>query len=259
MKIFMNKSLIEEVMNIDCVMSLINVHYLTIMISFAKIIKMNAAINVRDIDNVLHECEFYVMLNFYLDDLFYDKKVRNHMHREFHIMNDLKCKLLMKLDIMTSKQMIINLIDKSLFIFMCNDLIVSIRINSKSNSRITRIMHSKISMIIFFNSITSIFIYMRDKRLLFNKDFLFESNHEKLSFSLEIMRGLYTYVCDCNMNFVHVRNDLFTTMIVSSRTRLDVFIEYKEENYFQINFAYHKWIVVLDENLKNFHKIVCEI
>jgi hypothetical protein len=259
MRIFMNKSLIEEVANIDCVMSLIDVRYLTITISFAKIIKMNAAINVRDIDNVLHECEFYVMLNFYLDDLFNDRKMRNHMHREFHIMNDLKCKLLMRLDIMTSEQMIINLIDKSLFISMCDDLIVSIRINSKSNSRITRVVHSKISIIIFLNSVTSISIYMRDKKLSLNRDFLFESNHEKLSFSLEIMRDLYTHVCNCNMNFVHVRNDLFTTMIVSSRIRLDVFIEYEEESCFQINLAYHEWVVVLDENLKNFHRVVCEI
>lgn len=236
----MNNLFIEEVANIDCAMSLIDVRYLTIIISFAKIIKMNAAMNVRDIDNVLHECESYVMLNFYLDDLFNDKKARGHIHREFHIVNDLKCKLLMSLDIMTSKQMIINLIDKSLFISMCDNLVVSIRINSKSNSRITRVMHSKVSIIISLNSVTSISIYMRDKKLLFNRDFLFESNHEKLSFSLEVMRDLYTHVCDCNMNFVHVRNDLFTSVIVSSRTRLDVLIEYEEKNCFQIDLAYHE-------------------
>ncbi len=240
MMIALNKSVIEEVANIEYVMSLIDTKYLMITLSKITIEKMSTSINVRKIENILHQFNAYVILDLYLDELFNDKKTRDHIRREFHVMNELKCKLLMRLNIMTSEEMIINLINKSLIISTCENLIVSIRINLKSNSRIRRIVHSKEFVIVFSNFVTSILTYMREKKLSFNKDFLFESNHDVLTASLDDMSNLYTHVCNCNLVFVHVRNDLFKSMIISLRTRLRLLIEYEEKECFQIESDLHE-------------------
>jgi hypothetical protein len=247
MKISLFKSATEDVADIECAMSLIDIKYLFTIVSETKVITMLVSINVQDIENVIHQFNAYVMLNLYLNEIFKDRKTKDHIRREFHIVNDLKCRILMKLNIMTSKKMIINLVDKSLIIFTCENLIVSIRINSKSNSRIKRIIHSKEFVTISFNSVMSVSIYMREKKLSFNKDYLFESNNDVLTTSLEDLSDFYTHVCDCNMIFVHVRNDFVKSIMISSRTRLKFLIEYEKKECFQIDFEMHEWTVTCDE------------
>ncbi len=180
------------------------------------------------------------MLDLCLNKLFHDKKIRDHIRREFHVMNDLKCKFLMKLNIMISKKMIINFKNKSLIIFICENMTIFIRINFKSNSRNKRIIHSKKTMIVSSNSVMSVSIYLREKKLSFNRNFLFKSNHDALTTFLDDMSDFYTHVCDCNLIFVHVKNDLLRSMIISFRTRLELLIEYEKKECFQVESDFHE-------------------
>ncbi len=217
-----------------------NTKYLAMTIFRAEVQNMLASINVRDIKNALHQFTAYVILNLYLIELINDKKIKEHIRKEFHIMNDLKCKILMRLNIMISKEMTINLSNKFFVILICENLIVSIRINLKSNSRIRRIIHSKKSIKIFSNSIINIFTYLRDKKLSLNRDFLFEFNNNIFTKFLNDLDEFYTHVCDCNLTFVHVKNALISSMMISSRTRLNILIEYEKEKCFQMKFELHE-------------------
>jgi hypothetical protein len=199
-----------------------------------------SSINVRDINEVFHECISYVILDLYLDDIFEKKKKRNHLRREFHVVDDLRCKILIDMNILSSEQMRIDLISKSLFISTCRNLEILIRIALKSNARIKRVVHSKDITIISLNFIVSVSIYLKDKKLFSDRDFLFEFDHEALENILDDMRELYTHVCDCNLTFVHVRNELSTAMKISSRTRLRILIEYEKKDCFQIDVNYHE-------------------
>jgi hypothetical protein len=172
------------------------------------------------------------MLDLYLNDLVNETKTRNHIKRKFHLVDELKCKLLMSLNIMMSKEMIINLTNKSLIISTCENLMISIRINLKSNSRIRRIIHSKKSIKISSNSIINIFTYLRKKKLSFNRDFLFEFNNEILTNFLKDFDEFYTYVCDCNIAFVHVKKAQISSIMISSKTRLNILIEYEKKKCF---------------------------
>jgi hypothetical protein len=247
MQIFLKKSSIKEVADTNCAMSLMNWKYLTTILFKVNIQNMFAFINVRDIENILHQFSSYVILNLYLLDIIDDKKVKDHIHREFHIVDELKCKTLMRLNIMTSEEMTINLANKFLVILICENLVIFIRINLKSNSRIRRIIHSKKSVKISSNSIVSIFIYLRDKKLSFNRDFLFELNNDILTKSLNDLDEFYTHVCDCNLAFVHVRNALISSVMISSKTRLKILIEYEKEECFQMKLELHEWVVVFNE------------
>jgi hypothetical protein len=154
--------------------------------------------------------------------------------------NDLKCKIFMRLNIMTSEEMTINLTNKFFVILICENLVIFIKINFKSNSRIRRIIHSKKSIKISSNSIVSIFTYLRDKKLSCNRDFLFELNNDILTKSLSDLDEFYTHVCDCNLTFVHVKNALINSMMISLKTRLEIFIEYEKEECFQVKFELHE-------------------
>jgi hypothetical protein len=254
MTIALNKFAIERVVDIECVMSLMNTKYFISTLSKAIITKMSALINVRDINNVLHQSNSYVMFNLYLDEITIERKTRDHIKREFHLMNELKCKLLMRLNIMISKKMIINLTNKSFIILTCENLTIFIRINFKLNSQIRRIVHSKKSMTIFFNSIINISTYLREKKFSLNKNYFFESNHETFTTFLENTSELYTHVCECNLAFVHVRNELFKSTIISLKTRLNFLTEYEEKECFQIESEYHEWVIITNEieAVKNF-------
>jgi hypothetical protein len=239
MMISLLRSVIEDVIDTRCVMSLIDTRYLLISMSNIITIKMSL-INVKDINEVFHECILYVILDLYLDDIFEKKKRRNHLCKKFHVVDDLRCKILIDMNILSSKQMRIDLISKSLFISTCRNLEIFIKIALKSNARIKRVVHSKDITIISSNSIVSVSIYLKNKKLLSNRDFLFELDHEALENTLDDMRELYTHVCDCNLIFVHVKNELSTAMKISLRTRLRILIEYEKKDCFQIDVSYHE-------------------
>jgi hypothetical protein len=209
MRIFLEKLAIERVIDIERVMSLIDIRYLEITVFSTKIIKMKVVINVCDIDNALHECKSYVILDFYFDDVIENNKVREHMRREFHIMNDLKCKLLMSLNIMISEETIINFADKTLIISICENMIVSIRINFKSNSQIRRVMHSKEFVVILFNFVMNISIYMREKTLFFDRNFLFE-HLERYERSLHSRMRLQFNLRACSQWSFQVSDDIIS-------------------------------------------------
>jgi hypothetical protein len=247
MFIALDKSFIEGVIDIECAMSLLNIKYLIVILSTVTIMKMPVLINVRGIDNALHQSSSYVMLDLYLDGIFHENKARGHIRREFHLIDGLKCRILMRLDIMISEKMIINLVDKSFVISTCENLVILIRINSKLNSRIRRIVHSKKSVVISSNSVVSISTYLRGKKLFLNRDFLFELNNNALTESLSDLGGFYTHVCDCNLTFVHVRNALVNSVTISSKTRLRLLTEYEKEECFQVETELHEWVVVCNE------------
>jgi hypothetical protein len=103
MQISLKKSSIKRITNTKCVVFLMNWKYLTTILLNVNIQNMLAFINVRDIKNILHQFNFYAFLNLYLLDIIDDKKIKEHIHREFHIIDELKCKILMKLNIMISE------------------------------------------------------------------------------------------------------------------------------------------------------------
>jgi hypothetical protein len=142
MMIFLLRSIIKDVIDTRCVMSLIDTRYLLISMSNIITIKMSL-INVKDINEIFHECISYVILDLYLDDIFEKKKKRDHFRREFHVVDDLRCKILIDMNILSSEQMRIDLISKSLFISTCRNLEILIRIALKSNARIKRVIHNK--------------------------------------------------------------------------------------------------------------------
>ena len=134
---------IKTIVDTECSMNLINENYLKNILFNLIINKMSVSINVRDIDNVLHECITYVMLNVFLNDTFQIVSTWKQLHKKFHVVKNFKCKIFLKMNILNAEQMSINLINKIMMISICKNLMMSIKITFKSNARIRRVVHSK--------------------------------------------------------------------------------------------------------------------
>ena len=92
--------------------------------------------------------------------------------------------------------------------------------------KIRRIVKLKRYQIISLKSIEFIIILLRDNYSLFNRDFLFKSEINKI----------YIYLINSNFNFVFIRNNNTSLFIIPRHYRIDSVIKYeiKEEYLIQI-------------------------
>ena len=157
------KSQIKTIVDTECLMSLLDENYLKNILPNLIISKMPVSVNVRGIENILYKCIIYVMLDIFLNESSQTAPIRKHIHREFHVIKNFKCKIFLKINILNAKQMNIDLINKIMMIFICKNLIVSIKITFKSNVRIKKMIHSKKKIIIFVKSIVKVSTYLKKK------------------------------------------------------------------------------------------------
>ena len=134
---------IKTIVDTECSMNLIDENYLKNILFNLIISKMSASINVRGINNAIHQCITYVMLNVFLDGTSQIVSIWKQLHKKFHIVKNFKCKIFLKMNILNAEQMSINLINKIMMISICKNLMMLIRITFKSNVRIKKIVHSK--------------------------------------------------------------------------------------------------------------------
>ena len=219
---------IKTIADTECSMNLIDENYLKNILSHLIINRMFVSVNVRDINNVLHECIIYVMLNIFLNDIFQVAPTREQLHKKFHIMKNFKCKILLEMNILNAKQININFFNKIMMISTCKNLVILIRIIFKSNVRIKKIMHFKKKITISVKSVVKIPTYLK-KKIFDNRNYFFESNQTNFTVAFEKIENFYIHICDCNLSFVQIKNDLFILMTLFKRVQLNTLIEYEKK------------------------------
>ena len=95
--------------NINCTMSLINRVFVTNLKFVTQIKKINVSIFVQDIDILRHVTNDYLMLLMYIQDTIDKRKVTTHLRREIYVIDNLKIKLLLSMNIMSFKRIIIDM------------------------------------------------------------------------------------------------------------------------------------------------------
>ena len=259
MTIFKITDSIENVIDSDYAMSFIDKNYLADILFEIKMIKMPASINVCDIDNVIHSSRTYAVLDFYMKDVSEGKLAVDKIHREFHIVDELRCKTLVEMNIMTLEQMMLDFQNKIFYVSLYDKLIAFIRIAFKLNARIHRVVMTKKNIIFSLKSIAKVSIYMREKKLSDDKDYFFEFNKFDFVAHLSDFDDFYTHVIDCNMIYVNVKNNLSIVKRISRRVCLKLLIEYEKKECYQINFSQQNLIFTSVVFAQNFRSIISEI
>ena len=122
----------------------------------------------------MHNVSEYVRLQMYLSD----KNDIVKIEKEFHIVDNLAVKTLVDIDIIKSKNMILDIKKNVIIIDLCKDIqVFFISVNHRPQTRITIFNNNQKKMIIppHFNIAVSITdLKCRSLKLSYNRDFLFE-------------------------------------------------------------------------------------
>ena len=165
--------IVEKCFDFDYTMSLMNWNFLT-TISHDEIRTTTQFIRVRNINFRQHDNSEYVKLKFYIrDKTIIDKFVTIHFRREMHVVNNLKIKFFIDINIIESKIIDMLMSNNILHIENC-DVIAFIIIKFKNNDeRINRIVRVITIVIISFHFTITITMKFRDKSISINRNYFF--------------------------------------------------------------------------------------
>ena len=102
-------------------------------------------------------------------------------------------------------------------------------------------MRAKRYQIIFLKFIEIVKVFLRDKKLLLDYNFLFEL----------LINKVYTHLINMNFNFIIMRNNKILSLIISRYYRINSIIKYEAKEEYSINVENYSLITKVD-SIKNF-------
>ena len=112
-------------------------------------------IKIRNIDSKIHNNSEYVILDFYFKKKCHEENVIIYVKTKFHLVNDLKIKILINMNVMNSEQMIFNFDSNSLMISICQKMKIFIFFHRKENL-IDKTIRTTSQIIISINKIMTV-------------------------------------------------------------------------------------------------------
>ncbi len=226
-RIFKKDSLNELCADSECIMSLINRFYLKQTVFNVKIHNTDESITIRDIEIAIHNCFEYVKLKLYILDTLKFSNVKKivKLTRYAHIVNNLRVKFLMKMNILEFEEIILNISRRKMILSLCENLNVNIRIISKLNSKVNRIIFAERFVTISVRTIVTVLIKMKNK-IVSNRDYLIQSVFRDLN--LDSIDEVMTHMMNINIVAVQICNFTNKSIVISRKARLKRIIEYEE-------------------------------
>ncbi len=219
--------------DIECTMSLSDREFIELItLNFAiKIRKLTFSILIRDIENKIYNSDEYILINnFIKETLLNNTSAIAFFQREVHLINDLKMKMFIDIDILNLKWIEINLNDRILQINSCQDIIIKINIVTRKKANLKRIVKSQEKIIISSHVFLKILVKIKD--LSKNQDFIFESKYDQ---NMTTWDDLYAHIVNVSLFFVQLQNDIDQSLTIHRYARLEFVTEYNEDECFLAN------------------------
>ena len=203
-------------------------------ISHEKIRTTTQFIRVQIINSRQHDNSKYVKLKFYIrDKTIIDKFVTIHFRREMHVVNDLKIKIFIKMNIIESKIIDVLMSNNILHVENC-DVIAFIIIKFKNNNEeINRIIRVITIVIISFHFTIAIIVKFRDKLMSIDRNYFF---HFISNVKLESNNEFFVYIVDVNVNVVQIRNVTNKFYIIFRNVKIDKLHDFEEKKLLRRRF-----------------------
>ena len=229
---FWQKTIFNVCVDTSCIMFLIDRRFLNDLKLSNLMKKFKIFIVVRNIEIVKYIIDDYLLFFIYVKKQIDDQFVVVHFRRKIHVINNLKIKLLLKINVMNSKRMIIDLNQRQFFIKNCQNLTTKLEIIVKNNVKLRRIIKVKKKLVVETNFIVQILIITR-KNFLFDKNYLFES----------YFVNVYVHVTNSSLSFVCVKNNLIVLLNISRHVKLNNLTKFEKQSCYQINSNEYVWVV----------------
>jgi len=155
---------------------------------------------------------------------YYETKILTYICREIYLINNLKAKFLIRINILDSKHIAINIFERKLYFESCERIIIFCEIKAQNNVRIRRIVRTTKKKIKLFKTINLIFVILKKKENLLKRDFLFK---------LTILE-IYVYFVNFDFEFINIRNNKNVSLKLSNCCCVNCIVKYKNKKYYVI-------------------------
>lgn len=178
-------------------MSLVDREYLKKELPAIPVKRMACPIPVRGIGSTIHKCEEFAVIDLYIPGK--DGQTAK-ITREVHLVNNLKAKLLIRVDIMGPEGIVADIPRRVAVIHSCERLEINLSVSPRSNQRtqVSVASLAEASIPLFSTQAISVRIQGNAAALPTDQDVLFEPRH-----SLEGI-SVFTHVVDYAMSDIMV-------------------------------------------------------
>jgi len=202
-----------------CTMTLIDRVFFTDIFPTKEVKKTELPINVRGIGSARNSTDEYAVLDMYIPGEVSGRKVKAHIRREVHLVDNLKAKMLVGMDILAPEKMSLDLGSEQLFVRSCGDFVAPIQVTAKDNINVRRTVRNEKRIVIPPQSTTRIPVQLRTSAPLPDRDYMFEPSFP----------GVYAHLVDATLPFVCVKNDTNEAKVVPPKSHLGTVVEYDAE------------------------------
>jgi hypothetical protein len=129
------------------------------------------------------------------------------------------------MNILEFEEIILNISRRKMILSLCENLNVNIRIISKLNSKVNRIIFAERFVTISVRTIVTVLIKMKNK-IVSNRDYLIQSVFRDLN--LDSIDEVMTHMMNINIVAVQICNFTNKSIVISRKARLKRIIEYEE-------------------------------
>lgn len=210
----------------DTFMSLTNKQFVIKKYSDIIIHKTFKSTQIRKINEQMHDNSKYVVMNLYILETIKKARILTHFTTKIHLMNNLKINILLKIDVLTSKKMILNFEQSKMTIFTCKEFVIDI-ITIRKIEKINKLMRASNKIIISINVIISISMHVKN----FISTRIDYSFFSKIQFTLNSKNEFFAHVIESNLITVQMRNAFHKTFIISKNLKMSKFQNYIENDF----------------------------
>ena len=213
-----------------CPMSMADRLFLKRLMPSYKIEKHEAPITLRGIGTNRYSTNEWTTVSFFMKGKTPEgKPVMIKFTHDIHVVDNLKANLLVGMDILGPEGVIIDLPNESVIFSRCGNVSVPVQATARDNVRIRRVVRSEKRQIVPPKSTGTVQVALKGKGPLPDRDFMFEPE----------MQGAYAHLVDSNFNFVSIRNDTNSSLVIPRRHRIGSVVEYEAEEGYPMDVENH--------------------
>ena len=210
-------------------MSAIDHGFLLERVPEAKIMKTAVPFTLRGIGKELHDSSEYVLQDIYLPGRTKDGPAIAHITREIHIVDSLKAKAFIGMDIIFPEEMVINT-RKNVVEFGSCEVEIQLFTTSKGQ-RINRSVLAQTLTTIPPNTTMALPIKMRGKTIPSDRDYSF---HPSSNRTLGPEGGLFSHITNSQFAAIQVRNTSNKPVILPKNMKVGTLVDYEEEGCYNV-------------------------
>ena len=200
-------------------MSIIDREFLLKQAPEIMIRRMASPIMVRGVGQGMHNCNEFAQLDLYLQG-----NPIALIHRDVHIVDGLKAKLLIEMEIIGPERIILDIPQRVAIIRSCKDTRIPITVTTRTSQRVKQAIKTNNDITIPPHSHMMIPVQQPD--LPNDRDLLFEPvNHSDGI-------AVYAHIVDCHLSAVQVRNDSESPITIRRDSPLGTVGEYEVDGCF---------------------------